>query len=183
MPSPTSPSRHEQELSSRPSSRHNMTTEEVPSPLSTSAPTGSHRTSNRHGYQNTFNDLNMPPIGSPGGFHGVPAKFNEPYPNALSTSSMPSSPSTLRSRSPSISSLETIPDIPDAEAEAVALDDQAANEAQDRRYPWLTSTSTNLLGSTTPRFGSMNRKDKRKRWSVCGGEKAYDFDLETIWED
>lgn len=25
--------------------------------------------------------------------------------------------------------------------------------------------------------------DKRKRWSVCGGEKRSDLDLETIWEE
>jgi hypothetical protein len=25
--------------------------------------------------------------------------------------------------------------------------------------------------------------DKRKRWSVCGGEKRGDLDLETIWEE
>lgn len=30
------------------------------------------------------------------------------------------------------------------------------------------------------RWGST---DKRKRWSVCGGEKRADLDLETIWEE
>lgn len=25
--------------------------------------------------------------------------------------------------------------------------------------------------------------DKRKRWSVCGGEKRGDLELETIWEE
>jgi hypothetical protein len=28
-----------------------------------------------------------------------------------------------------------------------------------------------------------NTTDKRKRWSVCGGEKRGDLDLETIWEE
>jgi len=31
-----------------------------------------------------------------------------------------------------------------------------------------------------PRWGAA---DKRKRWSVCGGEKRGDLDLETIWEE
>ncbi|KZZ97020.1 hypothetical protein AAP_00663 [Ascosphaera apis ARSEF 7405] len=177
---PASSPRHEHDMS-RPLPRFYLGMEEEASQMSPSTPTGS-RNGHRHAYQNTFSDLNIPPITSPGGFHGAPAKFNEPYPNPLALS-MPSSPSTLRSRSPSISSLETIPDIPDAEAEAVALDNQSAVEAQDRKYPWLTSSPTNLLGNATPRFGNVNRKDKRKRWSVCGGEKAYDFDLETIWED
>ncbi|KFY14120.1 hypothetical protein V492_02845, partial [Pseudogymnoascus sp. VKM F-4246] len=41
------------------------------------------------------------------------------YPYPSSTSSVPTTPSSLRSRSPSISSLETIPDTPDAEEAAV----------------------------------------------------------------
>ncbi|KAI5282628.1 hypothetical protein KEM54_002684, partial [Ascosphaera aggregata] len=139
---------------------------------------GNSRSSNKYTSQSGRSEVSTPPSGPFGGQYALPAKFNEPYPNPLTTPSISSSPSTFRSRSPSVSSLETIPDIPDAEAEATALDNEAA---QDRKNPWAISAPTNFLGSSTPRFG--NRKDARKRWSVCGGEKAYDFDLETIWED
>ena len=27
------------------------------------------------------------------------------------------------------------------------------------------------------------RSEQRKRWSICGGERRADLDLETIWED
>lgn len=93
---------------------------------------------------------------------------NEPYPlhPALSFgsgSSMPSTPTSLRSRSPSISSLETIPDTPDAE-QAAQLEE--ANEARRR-------------SSVEMRFGG---KEKRKRWSVCGAERRGDFSLGVIEE-
>ena len=98
---------------------------------------------------------------------------------------MPSTPTSFRSRSPSISSLETIPDIPDAEAAAVEDDqiaklkmaaDRADMESMRRRNNWDLSPSSGLRG-----YGS--RADKRKRWSVCGAERRQDLDLETIWED
>lgn len=114
------------------------------------------------------------------------SRFNEPYPGAASSvSSMPSTPTSFRSRSPSISSLETIPDIPDAEAAAVEDDqiaklkmaaDRADMESMRRRNNWDLSPSSGLRG-----YGS--RADKRKRWSVCGAERRQDLDLETIWED
>jgi hypothetical protein len=31
--------------------------------------------------------------------------------------------------------------------------------------------------------GSNAANRERKRWSVCGGERRADLDLETIWED
>lgn len=31
--------------------------------------------------------------------------------------------------------------------------------------------------------GRRGAMDKRKRWSVCGGEKRGDLELETIWEE
>lgn len=110
---------------------------------------------------------------------------NEPYPlhPALSFgsgSSMPSTPTSLRSRSPSISSLETIPDTPDAE-EAARLEEEeylknrpvgGDNEESDGRDPRRrTSLEVRLAG-----------KEKRKRWSVCGAERRGDFSLEVIEE-
>lgn len=116
-----------------------------------------------------------------------PAKFNEPfpgvnshYPSSLASSSMPSTPTSMRSRSPSISSLETIPDTPDAEEQA--LEDEriarlkAAADGEDGRRSSLDVPSERrALG-----FG---KRDSRKRWSVCGAERRGDLDLETIWED
>ncbi|KAM5433513.1 hypothetical protein MferCBS31731_007019 [Microsporum ferrugineum] len=124
-------------------------------------------------------------------------KFNEPYPvySFSLASSMPSTPTSIRSRSPSISSLETIPDIPDAEAAAIEADQiarlkAAADRADAAEAGGFLASSADLkrrsaldmspsLGS---RFGS-GWADKRKRWSVCGAEGRQDLDLETIWED
>lgn len=111
------------------------------------------------------------------------AQFNEPYPSNYSfgSPSIPSTPSSFRSRSPSISSLETIPDSPDAELEAeniaklkAAVDSENDSEGED---------VVRKRGSfdTMGRGGVM--RDKRKRWSVCGAERRSDLDLETIWED
>ena len=113
----------------------------------------------------------------------VAARYNESYPSnsSYSSSSIPSTPTSLRSRSPSISSLETIPDSPDAELEAeniarlkAAADRESDGEGEDgvRRR-----ASSDVLGK-----GGVMR-DKRKRWSVCGAERRGDLDLETIWED
>lgn len=130
----------------------------------------------------------------------VPTKYNESYPSSSlsSTSSMPSTPTSMRSRSPSISSLKTIPDIPDAEAEEIELDriaklkaaadkaDATANCETTRRrgnldVPGCSNSLGTSKGSFSPYTGG--RGDKRKRWSVCGGERRQDLDLETIWED
>lgn len=111
------------------------------------------------------------------------ARYNESYPSnsSFSSSSIPSTPTSFRSRSPSISSLETIPDSPDAELEAeniarlkAAADRESNCEGEDgvRRR-----ASSDVLGK-----GGATR-DKRKRWSVCGAERRGDLDLETIWED
>lgn len=131
-------------------------------------------------------------------------KYNESYPgNSASSggSSIPSTPTSLRSRSPSISSLETIPDIPDAEAAALEADQiaalkaaadsadgqDAASSSSRRRGCALdvSSSSSSLLnvrtGASAGGYGA--RSDKRKRWSVCGAERRQDLDLETIWED
>lgn len=111
------------------------------------------------------------------------AQFNEPYPSNYSfgSPSIPSTPSSFRSRSPSISSLETIPDSPDAELEAenfaklkAAVDSENDSEGEE---------VVRKRGSfdVMSRGGAM--RDKRKRWSVCGAERRSDLDLETIWED
>ncbi|KAL9116480.1 MAG: hypothetical protein Q9187_006995 [Circinaria calcarea] len=128
---------------------------------------------------------------------GSAAKFNEPYPSnySISSSSMPSTPTSIRSRSPSISSLETIPDSPDAEEAAqeedgiarlkAAADRESERELVRRRgsldVPGRSSGGM-VLGANG--FGVVyGSRDKRKRWSVCGAERRGDLDLETIWED
>lgn len=96
----------------------------------------------------------------------------------------------MRSRSPSISSLETIPDSPDAEE--AALEDEriaklrAAAEASDGDGEDSSGESKgrpNLDVSNRGRTLGLGSRDKRKRWSVCGAERRGDIDLETIWED
>jgi len=98
----------------------------------------------------------------------------------------------MRSRSPSISSLETIPDSPDAEeaaleAERIAQLKAAADAAEgadggaDGGAETKNRTSLDIpIRGRTLGIGS---RDKRKRWSVCGAERRGDIDLETIWED
>lgn len=127
-------------------------------------------------------------------------KYNESFPGyaTSSTSSLPSTPTSLRSRSPSISSLETIPDTPDAEAAAIEADRAAAlkvaadkpgvaeedNSVDRRRWPsdfWSPSGVSPTMRTGLGTYGT--RTDKRKRWSVCGAERRQDLDLETIWED
>jgi hypothetical protein len=108
---------------------------------------------------------------------------NEPYPlqPALSFgsgSSISSTPTSLRSRSPSISSLETIPDTPDAE-EIARLEE--ADDLQRRRgdYDEADGRVVRRKTSLEMRLGG---KEKRKRWSVCGAERRGDFSLEVIEE-
>jgi hypothetical protein len=123
-------------------------------------------------------------------------KFNESisggynYPGSSTSSSVPSTPNSVRSRSPSISSLETIPDTPDAEEAALEAERiaqlKAAADAEDgdegvQESKRIGSLDTGFRGRTLgTSFGS---RDKRKRWSVCGAERRGDLDLETIWED
>lgn len=94
----------------------------------------------------------------------------------------------MRSRSPSISSLETIPDSPDAEE--AALEDErmaklrAAAEGSDGDGEDSSGESKGKEGLARGRtLGLGSTRDKRKRWSVCGAERRGDIDLETIWED
>lgn len=110
---------------------------------------------------------------------------NEPYPlhPALSFgsgSSMPSTPTSLRSRSPSISSLETIPDTPDAEEAARAEEEEyLKNRASGGEGEEIDGRDVRRRSSLEMRFGG---KEKRKRWSVCGAERRGDFSLEVIEE-
>ncbi|KAI1118937.1 hypothetical protein F5Y14DRAFT_185155 [Nemania sp. NC0429] len=99
-------------------------------------------------------------------------------------SSVPSTPTSMRSRSPSISSLETIPDTPDAEEEALEAEriaqlKAAADAADGGDSKGRTSLDVPIRGRTL----GIGSRDKRKRWSVCGAERRGDLDLETIWED
>ncbi|KAL2127816.1 hypothetical protein VTI74DRAFT_10117 [Chaetomium olivicolor] len=110
---------------------------------------------------------------------------NYAYSATYPSSSVPSTPTSARSRSPSISSLETIPDSPDAEeaaleAERIAQLKAAADAADGGETKGRSSLDVPIRGRTLSGFGS---RDKRKRWSVCGAERRQDLDLETIWED
>ncbi len=110
---------------------------------------------------------------------------------------MPSTPTSFRSRSPSISSLETIPDSPDAEEAALeieklarlkaAADEEAdgtsSGDAQQRRSSVESPTPRSMVLGTNGFGVVFGARDKRKRWSVCGAERRGDLDLETIWED
>lgn len=124
------------------------------------------------------------------------SKFNEcisggyTYPGSSTSSSVPSTPNSVRSRSPSISSLETIPDTPDAEEAALEAERiaqlKAAADAEDGDDTTLENKRTASLdnGFRGRTLGiSYGSRDKRKRWSVCGAERRGDLDLETIWED
>ncbi len=129
----------------------------------------------------------------------APTKFNESYPSTISfsSSSMPSTPTSFRSRSPSISSLETIPDSPDAEEAALEIeklarlkavadeeaDGTSGGDAQQRRSSVESPTPRSMVLGTNSFGVVFGARDKRKRWSVCGAERRGDLDLETIWED
>lgn len=113
-------------------------------------------------------------------------RFNEPYPSNAglgfplsATSSIPSTPTSLRSRSPSISSLETIPDSPDAEEAAI----EAFNIARLQAAADAADAAHTVHALDVPRASANAARDKRKRWSVCGAERRGDFEMETIWED
>ncbi|RMX73270.1 hypothetical protein D0869_13778 [Hortaea werneckii] len=134
-----------------------------------------------------------------------------------SSISIPSTPTSARSRSPSISSLETIEDAPDLESEAVEVERKIAAERAARiargedvggdedgttvagKGLWRRRSLDNPGGSASRggggaggvggRMGSGGgmagggSTAERKRWSICGGERRADLDLETIWED
>ncbi|TAQ88349.1 hypothetical protein B7494_g3326 [Chlorociboria aeruginascens] len=110
------------------------------------------------------------------------------YPGSFASSSVPSTPTSARSRSPSISSLETIPDSPDAEeaaleAERIAqlkADADAADGGDEAKAKLVLDVSGGRGRTLGIGFGS---RDKRKRWSVCGAERRGDLNLDTIWED
>jgi hypothetical protein len=101
---------------------------------------------------------------------------NEPYPHYSfsSASSMPSTPTSFRSRSPSISSLETIPDTPDAE--------EAARIEAEELAKLRTAAGLDDVESKRRSSGGFGSKKERKRWSVCGAERRADFSLEPIEE-
>jgi hypothetical protein len=104
------------------------------------------------------------------------------YPGSFASSSVPSTPTSARSRSPSISSLETIPDSPDAEVAALEADRiaqlKAAADAADG-----AAEATVEIATPRGRALGLASRDKRKRWSVCGAERRGDLNLDTIWED
>ncbi|KAL8697761.1 MAG: hypothetical protein Q9201_006948 [Fulgogasparrea decipioides] len=111
-------------------------------------------------------------------------QYNEPFPSnsSFSSSSIPSTPTSFRSRSPSISSLETIEDSPDAELEAENIARlKAAADREDAANKEAYAEGEEVV--MRRRGMGMGRSDKRKRWSVCGAERRGDLDLETIWED
>jgi len=125
--------------------------------------------------------------------HSSPAlsatKFNEsfptdiPYARSFSSSSVPSTPTSTRSRSPSISSLETIADTPDAEeaaAEEYKLERlRLAAQAGEGGNEPIRRSSLDIPGVRN----WVGVRDKRKRWSVCAAERRCDLDLETVWEE
>ncbi|KAJ9632394.1 hypothetical protein H2203_000799 [Taxawa tesnikishii (nom. ined.)] len=156
-----------------------------------------------------------PSAAHPSGSHSMPSSassspslpptrfMNEAYPalhhygSNSSFSSMPSTPTSARSRSPSISSLETLDEAPDLESQAIAAENErlaklkaAAESAADDDDEDGAKVMRRRTGSLEiPRVGfGFGRRGAggdmgRKRWSICGGERRADLDLETIWED
>lgn len=132
------------------------------------------------------------PLNQPSRFDSFPGTSSYSntfsYPGSFASSSVPSTPTSARSRSPSISSLETIPDSPDAEeaaleAERIAqlkADADAADGVEDSKGKAASESSGGRGRTLGLGFGS---RDKRKRWSVCGAERRGDLNLDTIWED
>ncbi|KAI5866896.1 hypothetical protein GGS23DRAFT_294223 [Durotheca rogersii] len=118
-------------------------------------------------------------------FEGISASST--FPSYYLPSSIPSTPTSMRSRSPSISSLETIPDSPDAEEEALEAERiaqlKAAADAVDGADSGESKGRSGLDAPIRGRTLGIVSRDKRKRWSVCGAERRGDLDLETIWED
>lgn len=110
---------------------------------------------------------------------------NESFPmnfgyGSTSASSMPSTPSSLRSRSPSISSLETIEDSPDLEEAARIAEEE---DSKHRNEDSDGEGSGGVRKKNPLELGRVMRSNKeRKRWSVCGAERRADFSLEVIEE-
>jgi len=108
------------------------------------------------------------------------------YPGSFASSSVPSTPTSARSRSPSISSLETIPDSPDAEEAALEAERIAQLKADADAADGEDAKAKGNLDASGPRGRTLSAgfgRDKRKRWSVCGAERRGDLNLDTIWED
>jgi hypothetical protein len=94
-----------------------------------------------------------------------------------SASSVPSTPTSLRSRSPSISSLETIEDTPDAEEAALLEEEEAKLKGDDGE-----TGEPRRRSSLELRASNLRSNKERKRWSVCGAERRADFSLAPIEE-
>jgi len=99
-----------------------------------------------------------------------------------SASSMPSTPSSFRSRSPSISSLETIEDSPDAEEAARLAAEEDAKYRAEMGEAGIEPGDSRRRSSLDGRASSLRSNKERKRWSVCGAERRADFSLEPIEE-
>lgn len=161
----------------RPSSPLRYLAQQNSSAISTAPSTPSSITSSPSYSSSRFNELL--------GATSYPSSLS--YPGSFASSSVPSTPTSARSRSPSISSLETIPDSPDAEEAALEAERiaqlKAAADAADGVEDAKAKNSPDILG---PRGRTLNAgfgRDKRKRWSVCGAERRGDLNLDTIWED
>ncbi|POS85987.1 hypothetical protein EPUL_004165 [Erysiphe pulchra] len=109
------------------------------------------------------------------------------FPGSFSSHSITSTPTSARSRSSSISSLETIPDSPDAEEAAIEADRIARSNSEAEVIESCDESkikfSRDANSSRGRILGSNFVRDKRKRWSVCGAERRGDLNLDTIWED
>ncbi|PSN59419.1 hypothetical protein BS50DRAFT_605242 [Corynespora cassiicola Philippines] len=187
----------ELELTPKPAPIH--TTSVLPTPLSTLRSGRRRPASPLHHVSGPFGTTSAPAVTTPTSTSTSSSpllsasKFNEPfpgmdsrYPSSLASSSVPSTPTSMRSRSPSISSLETIPDTPDAEAEAIEADRiarlKAAADREKEGGDTPRRSSLDVPGGSGRTLG-FGKRDSRKRWSVCGAERRGDLDLETIWED
>lgn len=98
---------------------------------------------------------------------------------------MPSTPTSARSRSPSISSLETIEDAPEQESQAEAEVIERLRLVADSESDG-EGEATRRRSLDVPRAGrraGLGIGGEKKRWSICGGEQRGDLNLETIWED
>ena len=126
--------------------------------------------------------------------------FNEPFPSStasstqsLYTNSHPSTPTSFRSRSPSISSLDPIEDAPEEQELESEAETQAALESLRLSLREREKESDGESDSESSDNGRSRRRrvtdgikgaiTGKKRWSVCGAERRGDLDLETIWED
>lgn len=162
--------------SRRPASPLRYLQQQNTSAYSTAPTTPSSVTSSPSYSSSRFNDAFL------GG--GYPVSFS--YPGSFTSSSVPSTPTSARSRSPSISSLETIPDSPDAEEAALEAERIAQLKAAADAADGGEDTKSKISDISGARGRTLNGgfgRDKRKRWSVCGAERRGDLNLDTIWED